>query len=123
MSCHGTIFVVDDDAGMCQAVERLLHANGWDACTFPSAEALLESGTMREAAGFVLDVQLPGLSGFDLAERIAREGVHAPVIFITARTELVNSLRAKRSGAAGIFAKPFSGRELLAALTHYLPAG
>jgi len=75
------VLVVEDDASMSQAIERLLRAAGFQAVTFPSAEALLESEKPPIAACLVLDVSLPGLSGFDLRLRLFESNVSPPVIY------------------------------------------
>lgn len=110
------IVVVDDDAGMSQAIERLLNAAGYDTRTFDSAEALLADGKAPAAACLVLDVNLPGLSGFELSRRMAESGMRQPIIFITAHDEAVARQKAEQAGAFAFFAKPFSGRSLIAAV-------
>src|SRR6185503_4965901 len=78
------IIIVDDDPEMNLAIRRLLSAAGFQAEAFPSAEALLESKAAATAACLVLDVHLPGLSGFELRKRLQEGGNQQPVIFITA---------------------------------------
>jgi FixJ family two-component response regulator len=111
-----TIVVVDDDAQMGQAVERLLSAAGFRATTFRSAEALLADEAAMRADCFVLDIHLPGISGFELQQRIVRRGTAAPVIFITAYDDPASRAHAQAAGAVALFAKPFGGRPLLAAI-------
>jgi len=110
------IVVVDDDPSMSQAMQRLLNAAGLPTVAFASAEALLSSKTAVPATGYVFDVQLPGLSGFELHRRLAERGDHTPVVFITAYDHQASRDLATAQGAAGYFAKPFAGRELLQAL-------
>lgn len=117
MTPSKTIIVVDDDAGMCQAIERLFHAAGWKVRTFPSAEELLESDAIQEACGFVLDIHLPGLSGIQLNERLRAEGILSPVVMITAYDGESITEGVKRSGVAGFLTKPFSGCELIGMFT------
>ena len=114
------VVVVDDDAGMNQAIERLLNAAGFHALMFSSADALLESGAAASAECMVLDIHLPGLSGFELRQRLAREGVVLPVIFITAYDDPDSHAQAKRAGAIAYFTKPFPGQHLVAAITKAL---
>lgn len=115
-----TIIVVDDDADMNQALERLLNAAGFEPTMFRSGEALLADGAATTADCFILDVHLPGISGFELQERIALCGAVAPVIFITAYADSAARERAREAGAAGFFSKPFSGQPLLAAIQQAL---
>jgi|SRR5436190_16987864 len=117
------IVVVDDDAGMNQAIERLLNAAGFRALTFASGEALLKSGAAANAACLVLDIHLPGLSGFDLCRRLMQDGLALPVIFITAYDDPDSQAQAKSVGAVGFFTKPFPGQSLVAAITRALAVG
>jgi FixJ family two-component response regulator len=102
---------------MSQAIERILRAGGFASLTFASAEVALESGAAITASCLVLDIHLPGMSGFDLYRRLAVVGEEAPVIFITAHDEPAVREEAERMGASGYLPKPFSGRALLAAVT------
>ncbi len=109
--------LVEDDAGMNQAIERLLNAAGFRAVTFSSAEALLQAGAAATAACLVLDINLPGLSGFELHRRLAMSCTPPPVIFITAYDEETSRRDAIQAGASGYLTKPFSGRSLVLAIT------
>jgi FixJ family two-component response regulator len=116
------IIVVDDDAGMNLALRRLLNAAGFHAISFSSAEALLESKAVTQAACLILDVHLPGLSGFELQRRLRQDGPTRPVIFITAYEDPASKAEAQGAGAVAYLTKPFSGRLLLAAITEALAA-
>src|SRR4030095_11263024 len=94
------VVVVDDDASMSQALERILRLGGYAPITFPSAEALLKAGDVQKAACLVLDVHLPGLSGVELYKRLASMGAHPPVIFMTAYDEPGTRGDAESAGAA-----------------------
>lgn len=87
---------------------------------FGSAEEALESEAIATADCLILDLSLPGLSGFDLYGRLTLRGRASPVIFITAHDEPANRSEATRLGAKSFMAKPFSGRELLDALNRTL---
>ena len=110
------IVVVDDDAEMNQAIKRLLNAAGFSALTFESAEALLGAGMVASASCLVLDVHLPGLSGFELHRKLREKGFAVPVIFITAYDDPGSRAQARDAGAIGFFTKPFPGQSLLAAI-------
>lgn len=116
------IIVVDDDTGMSQAIERLLSAVGWKSRSFASAEDLLSSGASAGAAVLILDIQLPGISGWELFRQLKAGGPVAPVIFITAQDRPHTRDLARQSGAAAWFTKPFSGNELIQAIRDQLPA-
>jgi FixJ family two-component response regulator len=116
----GEIIVVDDDVSMSQAIERLLAAVGWKARTFPSAEALLESGMAASAAVLILDIQLPGMSGLELQRQLSAVGGAPPVIFMTGQDRPNTREQALQSGAAAYFTKPFVGNELIQVIRRYL---
>jgi FixJ family two-component response regulator len=117
------IVVVDDDPGMKQAMERLLNAAGFCVESFASAEALLQSGKAETATCLILDVHLPGLSGFDLNQRLRQTGCRTPVVFITAYDEADSRTRAQTDFALGYFVKPFPGQSLLSAISRAIQIG
>jgi FixJ family two-component response regulator len=110
------IAVVEDDAEMCGAIARLLGAAGYRAATFPSGEALLQDAAAVRADFFILDIQLPGISGFELRDRIAQCGTVAPVIFITASDDVALDRTAAEAGGVGLLRKPFPCTALLSVL-------
>jgi FixJ family two-component response regulator len=112
------IVVVDDNASMRGAIKRLLNAAGFKVNTFESAEELLQTDVAREAACLVLDVHLPGLSGFELNQQLVGSGVRLPVVFITAYDEPAARNNAEKAGAVAYLIKPFPGRKLLHAINH-----
>jgi FixJ family two-component response regulator len=111
-----TVFLVDDDAEVLQALERLLTAAGLPVAAFQSPQAFLEQAD-REATGcLVLDLSMPGLSGLDLQQRLAEGGHSLPVIFLTGRGDIPASVRAIKRGAVDFLTKPVDGDTLLAAI-------
>ena len=113
------IVVVEDDASMCQALERILRAGGFTAVSFASGEAALAADAAADC--LVLDIHLPGMSGFELYRRLALAGKELPAIFITARDEPAVRDEAEGLGGAGSYLpKPFSGHDLLGAVTQAL---
>jgi FixJ family two-component response regulator len=115
------VVVVEDDAGMRDAIHRVLEATGFAVTDFAAAEAALQDHATREAHCLVLDIHLPGISGFELYERLGELGSKPPVIFITARDDIRNQERAKQLGALDYLVKPFSGRALAAIVARALP--
>jgi FixJ family two-component response regulator len=114
------IVVVEDDASMSQAIERILRAGGFAAAPFASAEAALEADA-ASADCLVLDIHLPGMSGLELYQRLVLCGKEAPVVFITAHDEPAVREAAERLGGDGSYLpKPFSGRDLLEAVNRTL---
>jgi len=116
-----TIVVVDDDPSMLQALERLLGAAGMSVRSFHSPEALLASDAIGHASCLVLDVELPGLSGFELQHHLAAAGIELPVVFITGHDHPLFRHKAGLAGA-DYLTKPFPGRDLLRAVRRHLPA-
>jgi FixJ family two-component response regulator len=114
------IVVVEDDAGMREALERILRAAGYGTETYSSAEAYLDCGGCPGADCFIFDVHLPGLSGFELREKLQASKEQPPVIFITGFDEANSREQARRLGAAAYLPKPFPGRDLVAAVDEAL---
>ena len=79
--------IIDDNPSMLRSIRRLLNAAGFSVETFPSAEAFLEEDGCNRAACVVLDIHLPGMSGFELRRHLTAAGSGLPVIFITAITD------------------------------------
>jgi FixJ family two-component response regulator len=105
---------------MGQAIERILRSGGFQPMQFASAEATLDSGIAPAADCLVLDIQLPGMSGFDMYSQLAPVGERPPAIFITAHDEPAVRQKAERLGAKSFLSKPFSGRALLDAVNQAL---
>ena len=110
-----TVAVVDDDAAMRQAIQRVLDTEGFVTEMFDTAEAFLESGAASRAQCLVLDIRLPGLSGIELHERLLSAGKTIPTVFITARADA--QARRLASEGADCLIKPFLGEALLEAVT------
>ena len=111
-----SVVLVEDDPGMRQAAERVLLASGLRTASFANAEDALSSD-LSGAGIFVLDVHLPGMSGFDLCEKLLEHGNGKSFIFITANDDEATRQRARRLGAIAYLPKPFSGRELARLVT------
>jgi FixJ family two-component response regulator len=113
---RNAVGIVEDDAGMREALGRMLKAAGFEVRTFGSAEAFLENGVSCDLACLVLDIHLPGASGIDLQRRLTGQGQTWPVIFITAHDSPHSRREASQLGAVAFLAKPFEGRLLLEAV-------
>jgi FixJ family two-component response regulator len=115
------ITVVEDHEGLQRAMVQLLEASGHEVTSFGSAEELLASTDRPRGACLILDIRLPGLSGFALRERLAREGSTLPVIYVTAHDDPGARAQAAREGAA-FLVKPVSRKALLAAIARAVGA-
>jgi FixJ family two-component response regulator len=116
------IAIVDDDPAMRQAVGRLCGAAALPNRCFSSAEDFLSSDAVESATFLILDVQLPGLSGFELHEHLMKRGIHLPVVFITGQDQPHSREKARKAGAAAYLTKPFPAAELIAAVRSQWPS-
>ena len=117
------IAIVEDDVSIGRALSRLLHAVGWKAVTFTSAEAFLQTGLQEPPHCLVLDVRLPGMTGFELLEHFAVAGIALPVILITAHDDVQVRMRAARAGVSTYLRKPVDEQDLLQAIRRALGLG
>jgi FixJ family two-component response regulator len=115
-----TVFVVDDDASVREAVSNLLESVGFDAKTFASTEGFRNAPRPDSPSCLVLDIKLPGANGLDFQEALARAGISIPIIFITAHGDVPMTSRAMKAGAVEFLMKPFQKEDLLAAIHHAL---
>ena len=121
-SAGRTVIIVEDDISLCQALERILRLGGYVPRMFCSAEACLEDPRTADAACMILDVQLPGMNGFALHERLTARGAARPVIFITAFDESEARTQVEQLAGAAFLPKPFAGRVLLDAVRRAVEA-
>ena len=110
------ICVVDDDRSMLRMLARTLAAKGFEVNLFSSAEELLSSGRISGSVCLILDVDLPGISGLELQQKLNSEGEHVPVILISGEATEQTRQRALSQGAVAFFDKPFDIDSLLAAV-------
>ena len=80
-----TVFLIDDDPGVLRSLDRLLQAAGYETKPYQSAEAFLNGHDASIPGCAVLDHAMPGLSGLDVQEALARQGIYRPIIFLTGR--------------------------------------
>lgn len=100
------ISIVDDDDAVRDMLVSLTRSLGYDAVGFASAEDFLASADTSNFSCVVTDVHMPGLSGFELQERLQQRNEPVPVIMITARTEPDLETKASSCGAIGLLRKP-----------------
>jgi FixJ family two-component response regulator len=115
-----TVFVIDDDGGMRQAIQDLVESVGLRAEAFATGEEFLEKRRTADASCLVLDVRLPQMSGLEFQQKLAELGVRIPIIFITAHGDIPMSVRALKSGAVEFLTKPFRDQDLLDAIQQAL---
>ena len=105
------ISIVDDDESVRESTKALVRSLGYSARTFASAEEFLDSHP-DETSCLILDVQMKGLSGVELLERLIAEGRRTPVIFVTAFPDERVRNHVLDAGAIGFLRKPFSDEKL-----------
>jgi FixJ family two-component response regulator len=110
------IYIVDDDDSVRKALRRLIESMGMRAEAFATPQELLGSDLEHEPGCLLLDVQLPGMNGFELHRRMVEAGYSPPVIFITAHPDAGSRDRARRADAVAYLEKPFDDSSLLGAL-------
>jgi FixJ family two-component response regulator len=110
------VFVVDDDVSVREALGSLIRSAGLRVETFATAQEFLARPRAEVPSCLVLDVQLPGLSGLDLQQRMAEGNMEIPIIFITGHGDVPTSVRAMKAGAVEFLTKPFLDRDLLDAI-------
>ncbi|MGB8785310.1 MAG: response regulator transcription factor [Terriglobales bacterium] len=110
------VAVVDDDESACRSLGRLLRAGGFQATTYDSAESFLADKNRPQFGCLVLDIQLGGMSGIELAQKLVGEGVRTPTIFVTAHDDPEARREAEATGCAAYFRKTDSGANVLEAI-------
>ena len=115
-----TVFIIDDDRGMRQAVQDLVESVGLRAESFATGGEFLARGRINNPSCLVLDVRLPQMSGLDFQNRLAESGMHIPIIFITAHGDVPMSVKALKAGAVEFLTKPFRDQDLLDAIQQAL---
>ena len=111
-----TVFIVDDDLAVRRSTERLIRASGFKVKSYASALQFLKQSPSEGPACLVLDVQMPGLSGIDLQQELARSGIKIPIIFITAHGDIPTTVQAMKGGAVEFLTKPFQTPNFLDAV-------
>jgi FixJ family two-component response regulator len=107
------VAVIEDDDVARSALARLLKVGGFETASFDSAETFISAAVPSRWLCLIIDVQLTGMSGIDLQQRLRSQGCQVPIIVITANRAAVVRERAERAGCAAFLSKPFSGTAIL----------
>lgn len=110
------IHVIDDDAALRTALERLLTASGYRVAVYESGPAFLAGGNTGEEGCILLDVDMPGLTGLQLQSHLAGNGSILPIVFLTGSGDIAMSVRAIKAGAEDFLSKPVARATLLDAI-------
>ena len=114
------VFVVDDDELMRVALSYLFQSMNLPVKVFTSAAELLESKLPDILSCLVLDIRLPGVSGLEFQDVLAKAGIRIPIVFITGHGDIPMSVRAMKAGAVDFLTKPFRDQDMLDAVTRAL---
>jgi FixJ family two-component response regulator len=115
-----TVYVVDDDLAVREALSSLIRSVGLSVESFASAQAFMQHPRPDAPACLVLDVRMPGLSGIELQRELGRAGQRIPIIFITGHGDIPMTVRAMKAGAVDFLPKPFRDQDLLDVIAHSL---
>lgn len=115
-----TVFVIDDNASVREAIESLLESTGLRVETFESTQDFLRYKLPDGPKCLVLDILLPGVSGLDFQNELARANIRIPIIFITGHGDIPMTVRAMKAGAVEFLTKPFQDEDLLKAIQQAL---
>jgi CheY-like chemotaxis protein len=116
------IAIIDDDESFRRGTMSFIRSLGYAVLQFASAEAFLKSERLLETNCVISDVQMSGVSGLELQNKLIVQGSRLPIIFVTAFSEMRARAQALSAGAIGFLAKPFNDEELIACLNEALAA-
>jgi two-component system response regulator FixJ len=107
------VYVVDDDEAVRDSLQLLLSSVGLATRAFAGADGFLKAYDPEQHACLVADIRMPGMSGLDLQEEIARRGLSIPIIFITGHGDVPMAVDAMKAGALDFIQKPFRDQDML----------
>jgi FixJ family two-component response regulator len=117
-----TVYVIDDDVSVRDAIEGVVKSVGLRAETFASTQAFLNRIPSDGPNCLILDVRLPGLSGLDFQQQLTQAKTNIPIIFVTGYGDIPMTVRAMKAGAIEFLTKPFRDQDLLDAIQRALEA-
>lgn len=110
---EATVFIVDDDQQVRDALELLMESVGLNVATFESGQLFLDAFNPEIPGCIVTDIRMPGMSGLELQKKLKEEKMHPPVIVITGHGDIPMAVDAMQSGAVDFIEKPFNDQRLL----------
>jgi FixJ family two-component response regulator len=114
------VFIIEDDARMRAATQRLLKSVGINTQSFATPQEFLRHKLPDGPNCLLLDVRLPGMSGLDVQRKLKEMGVQIPIIFITGHGDIPMTVKAMKSGAVEFLTKPYRDQDLLDAIQQAL---
>ena len=115
-----TVFIVDDDAAVCDSIQELVESVGLHAEGYTSAQAFLDNYRTERSGCLVLDVRMAGMSGLVLQEKLNAMGAEIPVIIITGHADVPMAVHALKAGAVDFVQKPYRNQLLLDSINNAL---
>lgn len=112
-----TVLVIDDDASLREALTDLFNSVGLRTQSFGTAAEFLEASLPDAPSCLVLDIRMPGVSGLDFQDQLARTNIRIPVVIMTGHGDIPMSVRAMKAGAVDFLTKPFRDQDMLDAVT------
>jgi FixJ family two-component response regulator len=118
MTSHDTptVFIVDDDARMRAAMQRLLKTVGLHSELFATPQDFLQHKIPDAPSCLILDMRLPGMSGLEVQDKLSETGTQIPIIFVTSHGDIPMTVKAMKSGAVEFLTKPFRDQDLIDAI-------
>jgi two-component system response regulator FixJ len=120
MAHKRVVYVIDDEADVCEALKVLLHTAGLEARTYASAEEFLAEVKLSKPICLLVDVRLPGMNGLELVRQLQQGPIRPVVVMITGHGDVPLAVKAMRAGALHFMEKPFDPPELLQTLEEAL---
>jgi FixJ family two-component response regulator len=111
------VTIVDDDESVRAALSELLESAGFKATCFASTRELLDACVLDRPGCLILDVRMPGISGLEFQNQLARTGNPKPIIFLTGHGDIPMTVQAMKAGAVDFLTKPVRDQTLLDAVT------
>ena len=115
-----SVYVVVDDASVRRSLTRLLRSAGHQVESFASGREFLERPPQARPACLVLDIRMPGMTGLELQDAIAKHQQQMAIVFISGRGDIPMSVRAMKAGAVDFLTKPYNADDMLGAVRHAL---
>lgn len=118
------VLLIEDEPNIIEAIRFILSRDGWEVKTHSNGHDAVEAVRMRRPDMIILDVMLPGKSGFDILTEIRADAdlAEMPVLMLTARGQTKDREMAERAGASHYMTKPFSNSEILETVRNMVPS-
>lgn len=120
MPAAQTVFIVDDDEDLRDALVMLMRAAGLRTESFATASELLQRVNQRDCGCLVLDIRMPGMSGMELQAELHKRRIRLPIVFLTGHGDVALAVRAMKAGAADFIQKPLDEHRLVMAVMNAL---